>query len=93
MFLLFALALAAPSQAQLAVPAKANTSAAELVAAGPRCRASRFELALLFRAEAGLARLLEETRGDAGLGMRLGLAAARRLERGEAALTRCRTSC
>jgi len=35
LFVLFALAFAVPSQAQLAVPAKQNHIAAELVAAGP----------------------------------------------------------
>jgi DsbC/DsbD-like thiol-disulfide interchange protein/cytochrome c biogenesis protein CcdA len=70
LFVLLALALAAPSQAQLAVPAKNNNIAAELVAAGPVVPGQPLELALLFRPKPGWHGYWKNP-GDAGLGMRL----------------------
>lgn len=70
LFLPLALALAAPSQAQPAVPAKANHIAAELVAAGPAVPGEPLELALVFRAEPGWHGYWKNP-GDAGLGMAL----------------------
>jgi thiol:disulfide interchange protein/DsbC/DsbD-like thiol-disulfide interchange protein len=70
LFALLALALAAPSQAQLAVPAKANNIAAELVAAGPVVPGQPLDLALLFRPKPGWHGYWKNP-GDAGLGMRL----------------------
>jgi DsbC/DsbD-like thiol-disulfide interchange protein/cytochrome c biogenesis protein CcdA len=67
---LLALALALPSAAQLAVPAKDNHIAAELVANGPPVPGEPLELALLFRAEPGWHGYWKNP-GDAGLGMTL----------------------
>jgi DsbC/DsbD-like thiol-disulfide interchange protein/cytochrome c biogenesis protein CcdA len=70
LFVLLALAFAVPSQAQLAVPAKGNNIAAELVAAGPVVPGEPLELALLFRPKPGWHGYWKNP-GDAGLGMRL----------------------
>ncbi len=70
LFALLALALAAPSQAQLAVPAKGNNIAAELVASGPVAPGRPLDLALLFRPKPGWHGYWKNP-GDAGLGMRL----------------------
>src|SRR6478609_9177511 len=70
LFVLLAVAFAAPSQAQLAVPAHDNNIAAELVAAGPLVPGQPLELALLFRPKPGWHGYWKKP-GDAGLGMRL----------------------
>lgn len=67
---LFALLLALPSAAQVAVPARANHIAAELIANGPPVPGDPLELALLFRAEPGWHGYWKNP-GDAGLGMTL----------------------
>jgi DsbC/DsbD-like thiol-disulfide interchange protein/cytochrome c biogenesis protein CcdA len=70
LFVLLALAFATPSQAQLAVPAKGNNIAAELVAAGPVVPGEPLELALLFRPKPGWHGYWKNP-GDAGQGMTL----------------------
>jgi DsbC/DsbD-like thiol-disulfide interchange protein/cytochrome c biogenesis protein CcdA len=68
--LLLALAFAAPSQAQLAVPSSTRHLAAELIAEGPARPGETLTLALLFRPEPGWHGYWSNP-GDAGLGMQL----------------------
>ncbi|MEO6389277.1 MAG: thioredoxin family protein [Croceibacterium sp.] len=67
---LLALAIATPSAAQLAVRAKPNHMAAELVAAGPAVPGKPLDLALHFTPEPGWHGYWSNP-GDAGLGMQL----------------------
>ncbi|KRA82761.1 protein-disulfide reductase DsbD family protein [Altererythrobacter sp. Root672] len=70
LILLIVAAFALPAAAQLAVPAKGNHIAAELVAAGPVVPGEELDLALLFRPEPGWHGYWKNP-GDAGLGMQL----------------------
>lgn len=70
LFWLLALAFAAPSAAQLPVPAQGNHIAAELIAEGPVVPGKPLTLAILFRPEKGWHGYWSNP-GDAGLGMEL----------------------
>ena len=70
LFLLLALAFAAPSAAQLAAPSTTRHLAAELIAEGPVRPGETLTLALLFRPDPGWHGYWSNP-GDAGYGMRL----------------------